>query len=152
VVGESPPGEPERGYNPIFEKLVGTGEGQNLQGLIAYGLYKISKREWVSEFRARKGRKPTDEELDAYVETWTASQLHNVRERAAQVLAEYASTVIQAEEPRILRGAVKGTFWRGAGQSVVGAFLYTLLLIALTVILALAGIDLVGILRSVAAS
>jgi hypothetical protein len=68
------------GYNPIFERLVDPPDGELLvEGFIAYGLYKIAKREWVSEFRARERRKPTDAELDSYVSTWTASQLQGQR-------------------------------------------------------------------------
>ncbi len=143
----------ERSYNPIFEKLVGPENSEaGLQGIVAYGLYKIAKREWVSEFRTRTGRKPTDDELDAYTRTWTASQLTTVNERAAQILAEYASEVIQSEEPRILRRALEGSFWRSVWPSMLAAFLYTLLLVGAALILARSGIDLIGIFRDVAGS
>ena len=140
-------------YNPIFERLVSESGGPNaLPGLIAYGLYKTAKREWVSDLSAREGRKPTDAELDAYMRTWTASQITTIQERAEQFLAEYASAVIQEEEPRILREAVRGSFWRAILPSVVASFLYTLVLIAIALILARSGIDLLGIFRDVAGS
>lgn len=54
--------ELEHDYNPIFETLVGKLGPQDaeagLQGLIAYGLYKISKREWVSGFERAKVADP----------------------------------------------------------------------------------------------
>lgn len=68
-----------------------------------------------------------------------------LQERAAQVLAEYASTVIELEEPRILRTALRGSFWRGVGPSIVASFFYTLLLIAFALILARSGVDLIEI-------
>jgi hypothetical protein len=38
-------------YNPIFERFVDPDrpEVEQLPGIVAYGLYKIAKREWASE-------------------------------------------------------------------------------------------------------
>jgi len=138
------------GYNPIFEKLVdGDDDGQVL-GIVAYGLYKIAKREWASEIARLQNRPPTQAELDAYIATWTPSQLENVKRNAAQVLSEYADSVISAEEPRILRDALRGSFWRGVWPSFTATLLYTLALIALAIVLARSGIDLIGILQRAA--
>jgi len=63
-------------------------------------------------------------------------------------LAEYAQSVIENEEPRILKKALRGSFWRAVWPSMVGALLYTLILIAFAIVLALSGIDLLGILKS----
>lgn len=152
-MAEGDPPQPEAAiiFNPVFGKLVGSDEGAQaeLQGLVAYGLYKISKREWATEISARHGRKPNEAELEAYMRTWTPSQLATLQERAAQVLSEYAAAVIQEEEPRILRRALQGGFWRAVWPSMLAGFLYTLLLIGVALVLALSGIDLIGILRDV---
>jgi hypothetical protein len=60
-------------YNPIFERLFGDVEdgSANVEGLVAYGLYKISKREWVTGLRKKEARGPSAEELRAYMATWT---------------------------------------------------------------------------------
>ena len=137
-------------YNPMFERLVGPPDGETpLEGFIAYGLYKIAKREWVSGFRAREGRRPSDAELNSYVSTWTASQLQGAKERAAQALAEFAAIIIEEEEPKTLRRALKGSFWRSFWPSIFASFIYTLVLIALALILTWAGIDLLGVFRNV---
>lgn len=99
-------------YNPIFEKMLEAAGDDRLRGLVAYGLYKTAKREWARELQDREGRKPTDEELRAYIRHWTPTQMDNVQQMARQTLAEYAAAVIEAEEPRILRQALQGTFWR----------------------------------------
>lgn len=142
--GESAP-TPD--YNPTFEKLVDVAESDHgkLQGLIAYGLYKIAKREWASKIRAQKGRGPTDEELKSYIESWTPSRLDGVQNEAAQALAAYANVVISDAEPRILRSATKGSFWRSFGASLLAAFVFALLLAAFGIVLVWQGVDILGI-------
>ena len=120
----TPEAAPEHEYNRIFETLVGPeGATPHIQGLVAYGLYKVSKREWISDFTTRNRRRPSSDELDAYTRTWTPSQISTVQDRAAQVLAEYALTVLQDEEPRILARALRGSFWRAVPSSMLAAFL-----------------------------
>jgi hypothetical protein len=51
--------------NPMFALLV-EGE-QDLVGLLAYGLYKQNKRDWLIAHRARTGRDPTQAELDSFI-------------------------------------------------------------------------------------
>jgi hypothetical protein len=149
--GEPQNPEPASAFNPIFGKLVGTEEGvpADLQGFVAYGLYKVAKREWATEIATRHGRKPSEAELEAYMRTWTSSQITTLRERAAQVLSEYADAVIREEEPRILKNALRGSFWRGVWPSMLASFLYTLVLIGAALVLARSGIDLIGIFRDV---
>lgn len=131
-------------YNKIFEKLVGPDNDSrlNILGAMAYGLYKVAKREWVKEFRGQYSRAPNEAELKNYVATWTPTRLDGLRQEAAGVLAEFAETVVDEEAPRIREGALRGTFVRGVGQSMLATLLYTLLLIAVVVILTVIGIDL----------
>jgi hypothetical protein len=51
--------------NRMFEELVSNDE--DLIGLVAYALYKQSKRDWLMAFEAEKGRVPTEEELKSYI-------------------------------------------------------------------------------------
>ena len=60
---------PAHQYNQTFEKLVPDAEPSDLEGIVAYGLYKIAKREWAREIGERAQRNPTDAELAAYVAT-----------------------------------------------------------------------------------
>lgn len=92
--------QPDAGYNPIFEKLVKHRE--DVLGLVAYGIYKIAKREWVAQFGQDRQRNPNEAELTAYISTWTPSQLDNVQGTAEKVLASYAEEVIAAAEPGII--------------------------------------------------
>jgi len=135
---------PKTSYNPIFETLVKTGRGDIL-GLVAYGIYKISKREWVQEFQERHRRSPDAPELAAYISMWTPSQLENLRGAAEEVVASYADEVVEAAKPDIVRDALRGTTWRAVWTSMLASLLYTLLLIGLVFALSFVGIDIVDI-------
>ncbi len=139
-------------YNRVFEKFVGDGEDgmSDIVGIVAYGIYKNAKREWAMEFRQTYGRPPSADDLRAYHATWTPAQIQSARNSAAQVMTAYADSVISTEEPRILREAVKGSFWPAVGTSIFSNALYTLALIAIAIVLARAGIDLLGLLSSAA--
>lgn len=139
-------------YNRVFEKFVGDTENgmSDIIGIVAYGIYKNAKREWASSFRETYDRAPIAEDLKAYHATWTPAQIQSARNSAVQVMAAYADEVIAAEEPRILRDAVRGKFWPTVGTSVFANAVYTIGLILFALILARAGIDLLGVLSAAA--
>ncbi len=66
ITDETPTAEqPADARNPVFELLV---QGEtDITGLLAYGLYKQNKRDWLIAHRAREGRDPSPSELDAYI-------------------------------------------------------------------------------------
>jgi hypothetical protein len=133
----------KRIFDPIFPRLVKEESvGQKLLGFIAYGLYLEAKREWLSAFRAREKRYPVDEELCAYERSWTASRLEALENAAAQLVTAYTDSVVTQLEKQILRGALKGSFWRAVWRWAVGALFYTLLLVALAIGLTRSGVDL----------
>jgi hypothetical protein len=139
----------EHKYNTIYDRLVGeVGSEPSLDGLVAYGLYKQAKREWAANIRKTKGRSPNDAELDSYVETWTESQLQGALQQARQIIAAFADDVVNSQRPFIERDALKGKFWTGVGQSIVGAFSYSIILIGIFAIISFFGIDLLTILSA----
>ncbi|MBE7197862.1 MAG: hypothetical protein INR70_08675 [Parafilimonas terrae] len=142
-------GEQPRDFNPIFDHFVrlDAPEGEQLQGLIAYALYKRAKREWAGE----RSQKPTDEELTAYVATWTKSQRAALSKQAEQLLDNYASAYVEAAEPYIIARALKGTFWNAVWPGITAAAMYTCLLILAAVILHYTGVDLLELFRKVGA-
>lgn len=134
---------PDDHYNPIFERLYDR-EGGRLAGFVAYGIYKIAKREWAADIREQHGRAPNQDELKHYIGTWTLSRLDGLRQEADQALGRYAEEVVEEARPQILREALQGSFWRSVGASITAATLYTLILIALAVIAAVMGVDLLN--------
>lgn len=136
-------------WNPIFENLVGPPNEENkIVGYIAYGEYKKSKREWTKKIRDTQHRGPTDEELRQFIESWTESRIEGLKKEAYQIVAEFTSEVVEEVKPDIEREALRGQFWKGVSQSILGASLYTLLLIGIATVLRFAGIDFLSILNS----
>lgn len=131
-------------YNPIFEKLVdGDHDPESeLVGIIAYGLYKQAKREWAADIRDDKQRGPSREELEAYVASWTSSRVDGLRTEAAEILASFSGYVIENERPNILKDALRGRFWVGVGESVIGAVCFSVFLILLYLFLDYFGLPL----------
>lgn len=133
-------------YNPLFENLViNAPDGSQVRGMIAYGLYKRAKWEWASRVYEKEGRKPSEAELQSYIQTWTPTQIDNIQNGAAQILTAYADAVLSEGEPGILKEALKGSFWRSLWTNLLSAAAYTLILILLALGLALAGIDILGV-------
>ncbi|WP_174280367.1 hypothetical protein [Sphingomonas bacterium] len=133
-------------YNTLFEQLHDADDDE-VRGLIAYGLYKIAKREWV-QLTSANGKPPTPAELKAYQETWTPANIASKRAEADQVLRSYSDEVVRQERPRIIEEALRGSFWNSVLVNIVSAFIYTLILIALVVVLKVAGVDLLSIANS----
>lgn len=142
IEGPKPP------FDPIFPRLVNEAEGagQKLIGFIAYGLYHEAWREWISDFRTQEGRYPNDEELREYERSWTPSRLEALQNAAVQAIAAYTDSVVSQAETQILRNALHGSLSRAAWHWVVGALLYTFIIIGVLVGIGRSGIDLTGVL------
>lgn len=146
--------DPVENYNPIFEKLVARkdSEPESLPGMVAYSLYKIAKREWTTAHINRTGGKPTEQELDAYIATWTPSRLDGLQQQGNGVLASFAQEVIDENQAAIREDALKGTFGRSIRHGVAAAATYTAILLILALGLRVLGIDLLGALQSIGPS
>ena len=150
-------------YNQIYEKLV-VDDDEDLVGLIAYSLYKQSKREWLVEFGARYGRRPTREEEGVFVSGYTKKDLPRLRDQAERMLSAYAETVIVSVRPdieaearnaeiiRMVGSALRsierqGAWWRQIFAGAIGAFGYSVLLLLLFVVISLLGVDPVALIE-----
>ena len=131
-------------YNTMYERLVDQG-GNEVSGYIAYGLYKQSKREWVREFEADRGRSPDGAEQASYVATYTPQIVAALQTQADGILTQFASSAVDDARPKILKEALRGSTGRAIGLSLLSNAVYTLLLIAVVLILRYAGVDLLGI-------
>lgn len=137
-------------YNPIFTRFVPINEadGPSIPGLVAYGLYKVAKREWVLEFTNQNSREPTEDERRNYVATWTESRLAGLAKQAEGAMGEFAETIVVANAPAIREDALKGSIPRAIWTSMAASFFYTLLLIGVILVLRYAGVDLLSIASS----
>jgi len=141
----------EPDYNPIFSRLVDSDgpDAGELPGIVAYGLYKIAKREWAAELSRRVGRSPNAQELNDYIRTWTDSRIRGLEEQAETILGNFAASVVEDSTPRIREDALRGTNIRSIVLSIASNAIYTLILIGLLIILRISGIDLLSILTSI---
>jgi len=147
---QAEPGRPP--LDPIFPQLtsdLSTPEAK-LIGFIAFGLYEEARREWASEFRDREGRYPDESEVRAYEKSWTASRLEGLRGASVQLVAAYADVVAGQLESEMLRGALKGRFWRGVGVWLFSAVCFALVALGVFVALSRSGIDPVTVARDLA--
>lgn len=127
-------------YNPVLEKLVGQeGADASVQGLIAYGMYKISKRQWVTDFKIQNRRPPTQIESQQFASSQTETVLAGYRAQAAELLADYAGAILAEEKPKIEKEALRGMFWSAVLSSIVASFLFALILLGFAVVAAFLG-------------
>lgn len=82
--------------NRGFSKLVNPGDSVDLEGLVAYGLYKQEKLEFIDA-----GDHP-DEEIDRYYERLTDSTVKRLRSAAKQHLVDFANETVDEQTPTIL--------------------------------------------------
>ncbi len=131
-------------HNTMYERLVDQ-SGNKVQGFIAYGLYKTAKREWVRKFEIDHGRSPRASEVTGYVTAYTPQTIDAFEAQARGVLAQFAAGIVADARPEIIEGALRGAFWKNVFQSMTANAIYTVVLIMLALVLAAAGIDLLGI-------
>lgn len=129
-------------YNNVFERLVDDAEDsghRQLIGLVAYGLYKLGKREWVISRKEEDGVSPSEETYRAYAKAQNQTVLDGYRAQAEQILGAYANSVLESERPRIFRDAIKGSFMRSFWPSLAASVAFAAILALIVVIAALNG-------------
>lgn len=83
-------------YNFIYEKLVKTED--DLVGLIAYGIYKKHKIEFITKIKKEQQREPTYDECKSFITaSTTVSQLQHYRIQAETLLSETVATIANEE-------------------------------------------------------
>ncbi len=123
-------------YNVIYEKLVT--DADDLVGLIAYGIYKRHKIEFINKIKTEKGQEPTAEECETFFLTSTTeTQLDSYKSQAETILSETVANIafeqVRAEEEKMLRDYKENiksclpsktrTFWNSVAAGVVSAIL-----------------------------
>lgn len=127
-------------YNFIYKQLV-TSE-DDIVGLIAYGIYKKHKIEFVTHIKDEQKRDPTDEECNSFfIASTTSSQLDKYRSQAENMLLEMAGNITDNElkqyESEMLRNYKKEisscvpsnlkTFGNSIVAGIVSAFLFAVI-------------------------
>lgn len=137
----SPPSA-DTSYNDVYERFVDHGADE-LQGYVAYALYKSAKREWVRQYRAENGCSPNHEQLALYAKMFTDQTMDAYRNTARAALVQFADEVVEAQRSQIVEEALKGNFVRAMRDGIAANVVYTLILLAFAFVLAKMGVDLV---------
>jgi len=83
-------------YNSIYKELVSADD--DLVGLIAYGIYKKHKIEFITKIKDEQGCEPTDAECKSFfAASTTESQLQNYRRQAETMLSEMVGNIANEE-------------------------------------------------------
>ncbi len=87
-------------HSHVFDELISSPE--DLPGLVAYGLYKSRKRQWISDFETANGKPPTKEECLGYSFGFRDQSLSALREEAEGALFRFAEDVIESRKPELM--------------------------------------------------
>ena len=127
---------PKPAHVEAFEFMI-DGTQNEIKDCIAFGLFMRSENNWVSG----KDSPPTEADYRRYHgHLLTPLERERYRDGATQVLQDFAVKAIQAERTALLKHHRR---FRPLGilEGISAAFLWTLLLIVITVLAARAGID-----------
>jgi hypothetical protein len=141
--------------NEVFD-LLGA-DGNDIEALTAYALYKRHKRSWATEFEVKNSSKPKPEDDAAFARAVsTPDQLDRYRKDAQDILIAFANQTVddarreiseEAITARIERAAREignqGSFKNQVLNGVTSTAITTLVLIILVIGIRLFGIDLI---------
>lgn len=141
--------------NQIFD-LLGA-DGNDIEALTAYALYKRHKRAWATEFQKINNRKPEPEDDAAFARAVsTTDQLDRYRKDAQDILIAFANQTVDEARNEISEEAItarieraareigsQGSFKNQVLSGVTSTAITTLVLIILVIGIRLFGIDLI---------
>ena len=81
----------------------------------------------------------------SYVSAYTDQMIETYETQAAGVLTAFAEGAVADARAGIVEEALRGSSWGSIGQSIAANALYTVILLALVVFLALGGVDVLGL-------
>lgn len=141
-----------RNYNYIYSQLV---ENEfDILGHIAYAIYKKQKIAHIEEFKADNGREPSDQELIPFNKfTTSEASIDGYRIKAERILQTFTDTILEdtfieieedckKNQSELLKEIIKPIepssrgrrFLNGVLQSIVGAFIFSLIIAAFVII------------------
>ena len=128
-----------RNYNCIYKQLVE--DKDDIVGHIAYSLYKQDKVEYINRFKEENGREPGEDELkpfhdasclDGSIERYKESAINLLGSFLDETLSQTAHQ-LETEYEKHLEDVIKPLktkWWEAIIQSVIGAFVFAILLAA----------------------
>lgn len=119
-------------YNKVFEKLCSDGDNLDIYDMVAYGIYKKSKRTFITNHKSQKGKSPTPNEIKNYVSSAEA-HLDNYKLQAEKMVEELFNNIMLDKLPEIenqlLKKIVKPSFWKNVFTNIFASFLWAIFLV-----------------------
>jgi hypothetical protein len=127
----------------IYNKLVET-QG-DIQGLLAYGLFRQSERDWIKRFFERESRMPNDGEVaKEFYFAYDAGDIERLRTQAESDMLAFAFSIVEDQRPEIEEAARReardekldeiarevknaGRVWRAIWTGVVSSLVFAVL-------------------------
>ncbi|MBE9469243.1 MAG: hypothetical protein IMY72_13105 [Bacteroidetes bacterium] len=141
-----------RNYNNIYSKLI---ENEfDILGHIAYAIYKQQKIAHIEEFKIDNKRGPSDQELIPFNKfTTSEASIDGYRIKAERILQTFTDTILEdtfieieedckKNQSELLKEIIKPIeppsrwrrFFNGVLQSIVGAFVFSLIIATFVII------------------
>lgn len=134
------PNNPQLAYSDALEKLI-TNDKKDIEGLIAYSLYKIQKQEFAKKLNGID-QNQINQRLSNYHDDLTTSRIVSLRAEANDLVSEYATIITQSiatkdreqqKESYIATHVVseikKATqWWKSVIFGVIGSFAFAIIL------------------------
>lgn len=139
----------QRNYNFIYKQLVS--DESDIVGHVAYALYKYNKIEYIEKFKQEhNGESPTESDLKPFHDiSSTPSSIDRYKSKAGTIVNDFLNialdeTVKQIQEEYIinqerhLKNVIEPLkpkskfvlFWKGVLQSILGAFIFAIIVAA----------------------
>lgn len=147
--------------NQVFE-LLGA-DGDDIEALTAYALYKRHKRRWAIDFEASNSCKPTTADDEAFARAVsTEDQLDRYRKDARDILIAFANETVDDARSEISEEAItvrieeaarsvtsQGALKNQIFASIISTGITTVFLIIVVIGLRLFGVDVIDGLQSI---
>ena len=148
-------------YNRIFDYLVLKAKDpqNNVVGLLAYGRYKLKKRNWFKRFNEKHERPPKEGEVENFLLAWDDTTLNDELDQAelaaevysedllrqkqesikAEAVQRYLGTTLDKKTEAIQTHIEKKIGWKASViASIVGTIVYSVIVAGIVVLFSLA--------------
>lgn len=119
-------------YNKIFEKLCNDGNQLDIYDMVAYGLYKRNKRNFIISYKEKNKKNPSQREIENHTMT-AETQIASLKQESGILVDELFNEIMVKKLPeiesQILKKHIKPSFWFNVWTNIVASFFWALLLL-----------------------
>jgi hypothetical protein len=147
-VSDRPDQEPPPALDDEIHSKIVQHPLEDIEGLLAYGIFKQSERDWIRRFHAAEGRPPTTAETTShFYRSYDEGDIERLRTEAESKMLSFALSILDSERPKIeadaataehdsqldaIRDEIRkaGGFGRAIVAGVISSFVFAVLILA----------------------